>query len=246
MKPPFEVPRYDQSDFWKLIVCLVILSVVLFGCGGTPPKPIPPPVQPFPFYNGFLGLACTESVPPKCVDDGKPWATFDRPGTQGQDCIIPGNCYLVNNRGLNINIDEPGFPMMLRQKLDHTKRIGVSMTVTATCRTLTCYIGPVLYNGEGIPPSPFGAYRALYIDASGISMYGPYFAKRLMPATPGATYTLGIEYEAGNWWYKVNGAVMLVETPGSLSADPTLLSHDPMPSIWAGSVDAVVTGFAVQ
>lgn len=224
------------SGRWAFAVLLFLAACN----GGSAPvyRPPPAPAGAWPAVLD-LGLACTETVPPACTGTSE-WVTFDRPGKQGQACVSSPACFHVDNGVLAIDADTPGFPIMRRATIDGA--FLISMAFTAACKPPPelCYIGPVGYAGEL-------AYRAIYFDRSGITIYTPIVARFVAPAVPGRTYTLGLEYDGDRTWtYRIDGVPAFVETSGSLTDFPTKLGFPVMPSIWAGGVNARVQNFRVM
>lgn len=233
---------------------LILLALLLAGCGGgsLPPAPGPSlPSEPRPGVMVFsadwsapsigVGLECSEDVPPRCFGSDAPWLTFNRPGTQGQACVDPGPnaCYRVEAAGLYLDGGAPGWPMITAQTF--AGPISVEASVSATCTSAGCFFGPVVYNGEM-------EYRAVYVAAAPddriqVWLYTPRTAVPLSSDTyrQGTPLLLGLETDgAGNWTYLVNRQAMLRETPGSVTSDTGIFGAAPHLALFMGAARGTV------
>lgn len=235
---------------------VVLVALLLAGCAGSPPGPspgtssAPPPAARIGTLalaldtsgpSIGLGLACTEEVPPVC-EGATPWKTFDRPGTEGRACIDPGPnpCWSADGSFHFASVN-PGYPIISAQTFQG--KLSLEADISATCTDPGCFAGPAIYSGEAM-------YRAVYLvwGPAGIEahLYAPRFTVPLSSAiyTPGSKHTLAVEYDAGNWIYKVDGATLLVERADApLGIDTPILEFPPHAALFVGLAHGDVSRF---
>lgn len=225
---------------------------LLTACSTPIPTPLPipapdPPVYAADFTNLTVGLSCTEESPPVCQGNAE-WLTFDRPGEQGQDCVLPSPnpCWETEGANLRLHTGSPGFPLFTNRTFDRSRKITVEAVISAECKTPYCYVGPVLYNGE----SNYAAVYLAWAPDNRIQVY----LYRTMAAVPlgsetypaGTTLTLGIVYEDGSLTYTVNGVAKLTEVQGALiGPDSSVLANDPHLSVFIGDATASLQRLSV-
>ncbi len=239
---------------------------------GPSPVPSPPtPSVPRPGVLAFsatwaapLGAALACGGPPgtaspfSCsLPPGTAWGVLPQPGNGGNDCVDPepNVCFQPAGGQLGYHAVNPGMALISATTLPRNAPISIEAVVTATndCTTgQVSYVGPVIYDGEGATWDPPGNYRSLYLSCTGGGdqvrawLYGPTYAGPIAQTTyaAGSTHVLRIDWAPGtSITYLVDGAVFLVETPGSKSADSLTFAQDPHPALWFGLSSGLIGRF---
>lgn len=227
---------------------IVIAFFALASCSSSLLPPVTPPVIPpapvtvprpgtiaasytsWPVTGPGITLACTQDQPPICTGPNSTFATFDRPGSQGDSIIDPQpNPYLSSSgTSLFFNIPSPGAPIFSRQTFPASGTISVEMVIEATFPTGSGYAGPVIYNGETdycaaylIPVSP---------TVDQVSYFSPDLSTGF-PAfsiTAGTTVALRMDYNNGTCTEYANGVFVY-----SRAATSTTMTNDPHVAFFA-------------
>jgi hypothetical protein len=213
--------------------------------GGPPPGPVvtlPPPVFSAAFASPSMGVAglCDRWSPIICKDvpDGAVWMSNNFPGDGGAACVDPNPnpCYSVTGGVLTTNPAAPGFPLITVQTFDRSKTIHVHMRTSPVCGAPGGWGGIVIDDGE---PD----YRAEYwiCNATGVEIHN--FADVTEVPLSADHYAEGSIHDFDMFWrpngtieFAVDGVTKLIETPGSIGPDSTILAHDPHVSIFSGDL----------
>lgn len=249
---------------------------VLAACGSTPSPPIPAPPAPLP-RPGTLAYTADFTAPMGIAlgcggggyGSGDPfscdlpasanWGVLNQPQAACPD-PTPNKCFQPAGGVMGFTtLPDAGMALISAQTAPKDAPISVEEVVTAT---LNCspgvsvsYVGPVLYDGEGVGEGMNGKYYALYLScwapagdlqvrASAYS--GLHGGPAVGPTTyaPGSTHALRIDYYPGDKVvYSVDEVPVLTETAGSLTPGPIAFAHDPHPAMWFGGVVGSVSRF---
>lgn len=246
-------------------VAIIFALLMLSGCEGggvSAPAPSPPqppsnasePVVALPGRRKVfsadwsgpsigLGLACTEdtppvfTAPPECI-----FATFDRPGLQGRDCVDPGPNpgYHVEGGKLIMTPGVPGYLIISAQTFPKDGYISIEAELEARSILTEGCGGIVLYNGEA-------NYRAIYLSPDATvrgSLSAGMWSTSHRVDFPGLIEfnekrTVRIDYEKGFIDYYVDGRMVYSEGP-TTAKDPSVMAHDPRLALFAGGITLVV------
>lgn len=262
----------EGSDAVKrLFFAVALLTLAACSGGGqipTPSPPAPPPVTgtlafQADFSGPSIGLTgyCSGDVPVACqLPAGAVWGTFSVPAGVGAAAFDPGpNAYYAASGGV-LSLNAPAgvaFPIISAQTFPASSTLVFQATILAHVADATGWGGLVAYNGDAVAggASSTGQWRALYYDAWSvagevqISVWGPthiqtFTGQVYAQNTP---HVLEMDYApSGTWTYKVDGAVIGTEAPGSWSTDTTVFTNNPHVAIFLGAMQMQVSGLSVS
>jgi hypothetical protein len=189
------------------------------------------------FSHSSIGLTSfvTEDVPPVLTGSGA-WATYDRPGGQGQDCVDPGpNAYYgTENNQLMLVSRGYGWPLVATKKFDRTKSIRMDGEFLFYLNAEEDWGGLVAWNGEN-------NYKAIYFSKAlngdtgslTVDIWSTTKRKNTGVTVPkGFWHKFAIVYANGEFTFEVND--ISIGTWKAVDGDTVAFSDDPYLAIFLG------------